>query len=133
MKLANYEKKSIVSFSILLFLVGVLGLFIFTVSYKMPSYYLITGVVCKEDLIEVMVSDKELKQLYRSNFTYIDDKKYEYHIREVVREAIVKNKENYHIAYIECSIHDEKENDIIDFSFQEKRVPLFRIFDVVWR
>lgn len=132
MKLRNYEKKSIVVFFITILLFGILGLAIFTCFYKIPTYRVITGVVFKDDLIEVMVTDSELKQMYKNSMFYIDDKKYNYSIEEVILKALVKDHENYNVVYIGCLIDDRKENDVVELVFRNEKVKLFKMFEVIW-
>lgn len=133
MKLKNYEKKSAVMFFVAILLFSILVLAIFTFFYKIPTYHLITGVVFKDDLIEVIVSDNELKQLYQNSTFYIDDEKYKYSIEEVVLKAMVKKHENYHIVYIGCLMRDERENDVVEFVLRDEKVKLFKMFEVIWR
>lgn len=133
MKLKNYEKKSAVTFFIAILLLGMFGFIIFTFFYKIPTYHIITGVVFKDDLIEAIVSDNELKQLYQNSTFYIDNVKYKYSIEEVVLKAMVKKHENYHIVYIGCLMRDDGENDIVEIVLRDEKVKLFKIFEVIWR
>ncbi len=132
MKLKNYEKKGTTVFFIIILLLGVLLLTIFTFFYKMPAYYAITGVVFKDDLIEVMITDEELKKLHNNRYLYIHDKKYKYNIKEVVEKALVQNNKNYNLIYIECLLNEEKENDVIEMVFRNQNIKLFKIFEVMW-
>lgn len=133
MKLKNYEKKGIIVFFIIILLLGVIALTIFTFIYKMPAYYSITGVIFKDDLIEVMITDEELKKIHNNGYFYIYDKKYKYDIKEVVNNALVQNSKNYNLTYIECLLEKEKEKDVIEMVFKDKNVKLFKIFEVIWR
>ena len=133
MKLRNYEKRCGILFLITIFFIAICGLVIYTVFFKVNSYYLIRGVVFKDDLLEVMVSDEELKILHKNGHLYIKDKEYDYNISDVILDALVRDKNNYNIVYIECKLDNEKENDIVDLVFLDERVYLFKIFELIWK
>lgn len=133
MKLRNYEKRCGILFLITIFFIAICGLVIYTIFFKVNSYYLIRGVVFKDDLLQMMVSDKELKILYKNGHVYIKDKEYDYNISDVILNALVKDENNYNIVYIECKLDNEKENDIVDLVFLDERVYLFKIFELIWK
>ena len=68
--------------------------------YKINSYFLITGVVAKDSLVEAVVSDSELQILYKNSILYVDDVRYEYSINEVMLGAIKRNNTVYNLVYI---------------------------------
>lgn len=133
MKLRNYEKRCGILFLIIIFFITICGLVIYTFFFKVNSYYLIRGVVFKDDLLEVMVSDKELKMLYKNGYVYIKDKEYNYNISDIILNALERDENNYNIVYIECKLDNEKENDIVDLVFLDERVYLFKMFELIWK
>ena len=133
MKSKNYERRKEIIILLEVFFLAILGLIIYTIFHKIPSHYLIKGVVFKDNLLEVIVSKKELQTLYKNGSLYIDDKKYKYAIDNVILDALKKDKKSYNIAYISCNLSNEKENDIIDLVFVEERIYLFEIFKLIWK
>ncbi len=132
MNVRNYEKNSGVLFLTMFFLLVIVIMTIFSFYYKINDYYLIRGIVFKEDLIEIVLSNEEKKILYKNSFLYIDGKKYNYDIEKVINNALVKNEESYDIFYIKCDLKAEKEGDVIDLVFMTNRIKLYEIFKLIW-
>ena len=132
MNVRNYEKNSGVLFLTMFFLLVIVIMTIFSFYYKINDYYLIRGIVFKEDLIEIVLSNEEKKILYKNSFLYIDGKKYNYDIEKVINNALVKNEESYDIFYIKCDLKSEKEGDVIDLVFMTNRIKLYEIFKLIW-
>ncbi|MDD5888550.1 MAG: hypothetical protein PUC82_03575 [bacterium] len=91
------------------------------------------GVVFKDDLLELVASDEELKRIYKNGQFYIDDKKYKYVIENVIKDAFSKNEETYNIVYLACKLSNEKEKDVVDLVFLDGKFYLFRIFELIWK
>ncbi len=133
MKLRNYEKRGIILFLIFLFILVVVFIVIYSFFYKIDSYYLIRGVVFRDDLLEVVVDSYEKKVLYQNGFVYIDGKKYNYDIKNVLDDALFKDEVGYSVIYIECDLNNEKENDIVDLIFLKEKIRLVEIFKLIWK
>lgn len=132
-RLRNYEKKLGLFIVVGLFLILVLFSVIMAFLYKINSYFLITGVVVKDSLVEAVVSDSELQILYKNSILYVDDVRYEYSISEVMLGAIKRNNMVYNLVYISFPTKKMKENDVVDLVFLDRKIGFIEIFKLVWK
>lgn len=132
MKLRNYEKRGEVLFFITVFFVGIVIFICCSIFYKIPNYYLVQGIVFRDNLLEIMADEDDKKLLYQNGVVYIDNKKIKYDLVNVIDNALVNNDKNYSLVYLECFLDDEKENDVIDLVFIKNRIRLFEIFKLIW-
>lgn len=132
-RLRNYEKKLGLFIVVGLFLILVLFSVIMAFLYKINSYFLITGVVAKDALVEAVVSDSELQILYKNSILYVDDVRYKYSINEVMLGAIKRNNTVYNLVYISFPTKKMKENDVVDLVFLDRKIGFMEIFKLVWK
>lgn len=131
-KLRNYEKRSFILILILILLIFVILFCCLLLVYKIPKYYLINGVVFKDNVVEVIVTDEELKLFYKNKYIYINNKKYSYDISNVILDVLIQDRKKYNLIYINCELRNEKENDIVEMTIKKENIKLFRIFETIW-
>ena len=131
-KLRNYEKRSFILIFILILFVFIFLFCCLLMFYKIPKYYLINGVVFKDNVVEVMVDDDELRLFYKNKYIYINNKKYEYDISNIVLDVLIQDGKKYSLIYIDCDLRNEKENDIVKITIKKENIKLFRIFETIW-
>ncbi len=131
MKLVNYEKKGIVIFLVVLLFTLFFGLCFYTYSKKINSYSLIIGRVKKKNLVELYIKDKDMNIIYKNSNLYIDNKKKSFSIRKVDNNIFVSSNDKYNLVLLETSL-SLNDGDIVELSFKDKRIGLFKIFNIIW-
>jgi len=133
MKVKNYEKKNLVVFFTVFFLILELIFFLVLTIKKTYSYDILSGIVMKKDLVIVVVSKKERNLLSQNKFLNLDDKKMKYKILEDHGPIISKGKEKYYEIILKFSFPREyKANDILTISLKNKKYQLIEIFKIIW-
>lgn len=134
MKLKRYEKKKTIFFCSLVLFFLIL-LFLFYLFYtKTNKYRLINGVVRKDNLAELIVSDTEYKRLSKTRYIYVDGKKKKYKIDNIIFNVLKRDKIKFHSVLINFKIDGEyKVNDNIEVVFSDEKVSLISMFKVIWK
>lgn len=132
MKLRNYENKFAVLFLVIIFFMFIFLLCLFSYFYRVTNYVLISGVVFKDDVIEVMVLEDEKNLIYSNGSMYIDGNKYSYDIINVIDSALVKNGSKYSIMYLKCLVNDFSENSVVNLVFIKDRGRLYEFLKLIW-
>ena len=132
MKLVNYEKKGFVIFLVIFLFILLFGLFVYTWYKKINSYSLVTGRVRKKNLIELYIKDKDMNIIYKNSNVYIGDKKASFYIVEVNKDILIDSDDKYNLVLLKtkASLND---GEIVELTFKDKRISLFKIFDVIWK
>ena len=105
---------------------------LFSYFYRVTNYVLISGVVFKDDVIEVMVLEDEKNLIYSNGSMYIDGNKYSYDIINVIDSALVKNGSKYSIMYLKCLVNDFSENSVVNLVFIKDRGRLYEFLKLIW-
>lgn len=133
MKVRNYEKKNLIVFFTIFFLIVELIFFLILTIKKTYSYDSLSGIVMKEDLVMVVVSKKERALLNQNRFLNLDDQKIKYKVLEDHGPIISKGKEKYHEIILAFQFPKEyKANDILTISLKNKKYQLIEIFKIIW-
>lgn len=134
LKLKRYERHSLLfSFCVCLIFI-VVAFFGYSLIKKIPNYVLISGVVKKRDVIEVLVTDKDLDILYKNKYVYIEGEKTSYKISNVVLKVLKRKKTMYHDVFISLEFDKNyKENDTIDLVIRNGSGKLISIFKTIWK
>ena len=108
------------------------GLFVYTWYKKINSYSLVTGRVRKKNLIELYIKDKDMNIIYKNSNVYIGDKKASFSIVEVNKDILIDSDDKYNLVLLKtkASLND---GEIVELTFKDKRISLFKIFDVIWK
>ena len=132
MRLANYEKSYGLNFFILIFLILGLILLGYTIFYKINSYYVISGVVQHEGLIEAIVNDREVTIYNKNgNYIYVDNKKIKVKSSKVIKNILKEENSNYHDLLINCSLKNKKDGDSVKIVLRDRQISLGEIFKVI--
>lgn len=132
MKSLNYEKNSLIIVSIILFCVFLLITCFYTVFKRINDYQVLSGRIRKKDIVEVMINTKYINLLYQNNSVYIEDEKTNFSIVEVSRDILRQNSTKYSLVLIEVKV-DGIENDFVTLTFLDKKMNLWKIFNVIWK
>ena len=125
-KLRNYEKRSFILILILILLIFIFLFCCLLMFYKIPKYCLINGIIFKDNVVEVMVIDEELKLFYKNKYIYINNKKYNYDISNIMLDVLTQDGKKYNLIYIDCDLKNEKENDIVKITTTIKTIFILR-------
>ncbi len=133
MKRRNYEKKKGILTLIFFFcLLEILLLFHF-IKEKWNDYQVFQGVVVKNDLVILILSQKELDYFYQNHFIYVANQRVKFHIKKITREVLTRGKKSYHEVILSFPFSNKrKENDVILLSIRTKRKRFIEIFNIIW-
>lgn len=133
MKNHNYEKKNLLTVIIIILMIIEVSSSIFLLNTKRFSYQKISGIVIRNDLITVIVSFTERKNLYKNNKIYLNDQLISYIIEEDRGFILKKNN----IKYYEIIIKTKKKikaslNDSVNISIKSKKKQVIKMIKDVW-
>lgn len=133
MKVRNYEKYLTIYFLlIILFLLEIL-LLIYLYNKKIYTYESLNSVVVKDNLVLLIISDKQYKTLNKNSFLYLDGKKIKYKVFEDRGYVIENKKEKYKEVVLEFKFNKEyKVNDSLRLVLKDKKIRLIEIFKIIW-
>lgn len=132
----NYKDnvhKNLILIIINIYIILFLFFIVFSYIYKIPKYTTIHGVVVKNGLIEILVKDSVKNLIYKNSYIYLDNKKNNYKIEEVILNAYRKDNISYHVFYINCNTYDYIENDPINLIFRKNNIKVMSLFETIWK
>ena len=130
----KYEKQEVLFISIfILFITYIIFInILFTKTYN--KYILINANIESNEIINMYISNKELKYLKANHYIYIKNKKYKRKIEEVNRNILKQNNKTYHEVKIKVNLNEKyKVGDSITIRVIEKKEKLYKIFKSCWK
>ena len=129
----NYEKKNLLTVIIIILMIIEVSSSIFLFNIKRFSYQKISGIVIRNNLITLIVSSIERKNLYKNNKIYLKDQLIYYRIEEDRGFILKKNN----IKYYEIIIKTKKKikaslNDTVNISIKSKKKQAIKMIKDVW-
>jgi len=116
-----------------MFFILIIIVFIFLWYKKISVYKIFSGVVYKDNVLEVIVSEDDLKLFYKNKVIYIEDKSYKLDILKVNKNILMREGMKYSSVFINIEFTDMyKLNDVIMLSIRDKGVRLIEIFKIIW-
>ena len=133
MKIRNYEKKTLVTFLMILLLI-IEGFVVIALStIKVEKYIKISGVVIKDNLILLVVDKDERKTIYSNKVLFFNNHKFKYKINEDRGVVLKRNKKNYYQLVLSFNFKNKyKANDILEIVLVKERIRLIGIFKIIW-
>lgn len=129
----KYEKNELILFFSIMFFILIIIVFIFLWYKKISVYKIFSGVVYKDNVLEVIVSEDDLKLFYKNKVIYIEDKSYKLDILKVNKNILKREGMKYSSVFINIEFTDMyKLNDVIMLSIRDKGVRLIEIFKIIW-
>lgn len=105
----------------------------FLFNTKFYIYKKFSGVVYKEGVIELLLSNDELKLFYKNVGVFINNKKEKIKIRNINKNVLERKGVSYNQVFLNISFTDMyKVNDVIEISVLSSRDKLINIFKVIW-
>lgn len=133
MKLKKYEKMEAFSIICILNFIMVIFLFSFLTIQKFPVFRPFSGVVQKENIVLIVVSQEDLKLFYRNRYLYIHNKKVLFRREKIVKNVLNREKK-YHQLYLRFSFDSKyKDGDIINFSIEKNKIRGIEMFQLIWK
>jgi len=135
MKLKNFEKKQGILWLVFFTSIGNIFLFFVTNFIKINQYYITSAIIRNDNLLEVMINEKELPIVYKNSFFYIDQKKVHFQIYEVISDVYTQDNISYYTILLQCNISSKKlkDKDIVSLVLLDKRKKLYKIFETIWK
>lgn len=130
----NYEKNQLLISIIVIFLIIETYIVFLGITTKINTYIVITGVVVSDKIVQILVDDKQLKTILKSNYVYIDNKKKPIKTHSVTKNIIKQNKKSYHYIKIKLNLNKKyKTNDSILITIYNKKEKIISIFKTCWK
>ena len=107
---------------------------IFSLKKNIKTYGIINSNVVKDDLVEAIVTDKELKTVYNNKYLYLDRRKYLIKIEKINRSVLIRKNKKYHNILLRVKLNNqEKVNDIKTLVLFQKKVNVFDMIKIIWK
>ena len=133
MKVRNYEKNIIISILIILLIILELIFLIFIYNTKIYNYELLNSVVIKDDLVLLIVSEKENKMINKNSYLYLNGKKIKYKVFEDRGYVLKRDNEKYKEVLLEFKFNKKyKANDSIQIILKKDKKRIIEIFKIIW-
>lgn len=117
------------------FLFGILifSFIYYSLNKKIFVYKIFSGVVYKNNVIELLLSDDELLLFYKNMNMFIDDNKVKIKIRKVESDVLQRGGVFYNQLFLNIKLNDTyKVNDVVKVSVVQKKMKIFNIFKIIW-
>ena len=119
---------------VFILIILILVLLIFSFSKNIREYKVINSSVVKDDLVEVLVTDKELKMIYDNNYLFLNRRKKLIKIEEVNKSILVRKNKKYHNVLLKLKLNnDVKVNDIKSLVLFNRKVNIFEMIKIIWK
>lgn len=134
MKLKKYEEKSLTYIGIFLLIIFVVLIIVFSFQKNIKIYKKITASVIKENLVEVLVTDNELKTIYSNKYLIINRKKQIIKVEQINKNILKRKNKNYHNVILKVKLNSNlKSNDIVTLLLFNKKENVFWMIKTVWK
>ena len=128
-----YEKRFFLLTSVLILILLEIIFFVYFTMIKIFTYQKFQGVVRKADVVSLIVKQEDLSLFYRNHYIYVDSRKKDFVVRQVVRDVLKRKGDNYHEVLISFSFDKKlKENDVLEFSIKKNKIRSIEIFKIIW-
>lgn len=133
MRNRNYEKSKLLTVIITVFMIIEISASIILFNTKRFSYQKISGIVIKNDLITIIASYNERKNLYKNKRIYLNNKVFSYTIEEDRGFILKKNNIKYYEIIIKTNKRiKDKLNDNINISIRNEKKQVFKMIKDIW-
>jgi len=130
----NYEKNQLIISIIVIFLIIEIYIVFLSVTTKINTYIEITGVMVSDEIVQILVDDKQLKTILISNYIYIENHKKKKEVQNITKHVLKRNKKSYHYIKLKLNINKKyKTNDPISITIYNKKEKIISIFKTCWK
>ena len=133
MRVRNYEKNILIYLFILFLTVIEVLFFFYLYNKKMYIYESLNGVVVKDNLVLLIVSEENNKILNKNKYMFINGEKIKYKIYEDRGYVIKNKKEKYKEILLEFKFDKKyKTNDSLQLVLKKEKIRIIEIFKIIW-
>ena len=132
MILKKFEKvKLIILIGIILLLIEVIMIFVFY-SIKISTYKKYSAIIFSNNLIYIMIDDKDIKDIYKNKKFYIDNKNNNLVIDHINRKVLKRNDSEMDQVFIKYKSNN-RDNEVIDIVLLDDSINVLEMFYSVWK
>ena len=132
MILKKFEKvKLIIFIGIILLLIEVIMIFVFY-SIKISTYKKYSAIIFSNNLIYIMIDDKDIKDIYKNKKFYIDNKNNNLVIDHINRKVLKRNDSEMDQVFIKYKSNN-RDNEVIDIVLLDDSINVLEMFYSVWK
>lgn len=107
--------------------------FVWLCVQKIAVYENFQAVVRKDDVVTLVVDQKQLMLFRKNEYMYVNDRRVKFSVIKTLRNVLERKKIKYHEIYIKFSFDNKKENDVIDISVEKEKIRGIEIFKVIMK
>lgn len=133
MRLKKYERKGTIFLAVFLLTVVEVLFFVWLCVQKIAVYENFQAVVRKDDVVTLVVDQKQLMLFRKNEYMYVNDRRVKFSVIKTLRNVLERKKIKYHEIYIKFSFDNKKENDVIDISVEKEKIRGIEIFKVIMK
>ena len=128
MKVRNYEKQELIILILIILISIEIISFIMLFNYKVYKYKKLTGIISNNNIITLIVDNKDKKLLYKNSKIYLDNKLLEYKILEDKGYITEKNNHKYYEVLINIKTpKNKKSSDYVELSIKNKKIKVLEL------
>jgi len=131
-KVKNYEKKDLVILSTIIIIILEIIFLIYLCTTKIYTYQKISSIVVKDNLVTVIVSNKDRKLLYKNKKLFLNNK----HLKYVIEKdngLILKKDKKYYQLLLKLNFDGHyKANDVLELTIADKKEPIIKMLKKIW-
>lgn len=133
MKIRNYENKNIIYFILIILIILEIVILIYFYNEKIYKYENIQGTVVKDNLVNLIVTDKQNKIINKNSNLYLNSKIKKYKVIKDDGYILKRNNIKYRSLLIKVKFDKNyKANDSIELIFKSKKIRIIEIFKTIW-
>lgn len=133
MRLKKYERKGTIFLAVFLLTVAEILFFVWLCVQKIAVYENFQAVVRKDDVVTLVVDQKQLMLFRKNEYMYVNDRRVKFSVIKTLRNVLERKKIKYHEIYIKFSFDNKKENDVIDISVEKEKIRGIEIFKIIMK
>lgn len=107
--------------------------FVWLCVQKIAVYENFQAVVRKDDVVTLVVDQKQLMLFRKNEYMYVNDRRVKFSVIKTLRNVLERKKIKYHEIYIKFSFDNKKENDVIDISVEKEKIRGIEIFKIIMK
>lgn len=128
MKVRNYEKQELIILILIILISIEIISFIMLFNYKVYKYKKLTGIISNDNIITLIVDNKDKKLLYKNSKIYLDNKLLKYKILEDKGYITEKNNHKYYEVLINIKTpKNKKSSDYVELSIKNKKIKVLEL------
>lgn len=130
----NYERDQLIISVIVIFLIIEIYIVFLGYKTKVNTYMEITGIMISDKIVQVLVDDKELEAILKSNYVYIENKKINKKLDSITKNVLKRNNNSYHYIKLKLNLGKKyKTNDSVPITIYNKKEKIISIFKTCWK